>query len=313
MGTHHLAPSSIEDGRPLQSVAGDLPYLLKLMAAAEPLSLQSHPDRRRADEGFAREESAGVRVDAPERVYRDRFAKPELLCAVRPFDTLSGFRPVEHTVALLGDIDAGDLANRLQHDKLANTVAAIYHGDFDIATTLVACSRHDGREAQLVNELARSYPGDPSIVVTLLLNRVLLSPGEAVFLGPGNLHAYLRGFGVEIMANSDNVIRGGMTVKYVDVEELLAVLDFEPLEQPKVTPVEVEPGRWRYDTSEAPFILWRFQIGAGEAFPHRADGRELLLWVDGARCGECIYLSADETITFTGPATVFRVQERPYV
>lgn len=309
MGTHHLAPSTIEDGEPLQAVAGDLPYLLKLMAAAQPLSLQTHPDHQRADLGFDREERAGVPVDAPQRTYRDRFAKPELLCAVRQFDTLSGFRPVDRTLALLEQIGATDLADCLRTEKLATTVAAIYQHRFDVASTLEACSRHAGREAALVNELAETYPGDPSVVVTLLLNRVLLEPGAAVFLGPGNLHAYLRGFGVEIMSNSDNVIRGGMTVKHIDVDELLEVLDFEPLEHPVVHPEEVEPGRWRYATPHTPFVLWRFEVGGGSSLTHEASGRELLLWVAGADRGVCRYLDPGETIKLDGPATVFRVEE----
>lgn len=312
IGTHHLAPSTIDDGRPLQAVAGDLPYLLKLMAAAQPLSLQTHPDRARAEDGFAREEAEGIPVDAPNRIYRDHYAKPELLCAVEPFDTLSGFRPVRRTIEILLRLGAADLAHLLEHETLAIAVAAIYRGRFDIASTLDACRRHDTREAALVNELAVVYPGDPSVVVTLLLNRVLLAPGDAVFLGPGNLHAYLRGFGVEIMANSDNVIRGGMTVKHVDVGELLQVLDFEPLEQPRVHPVEVDTGRWRYDTPDAPFTLWRFEIG-NDSIEHKATGRELLLWTSGEQRGECDYLDPDETVTLDGPATVFRVEESTHV
>ncbi|HSB88014.1 MAG TPA: mannose-6-phosphate isomerase, class I [Ilumatobacteraceae bacterium] len=312
LGTHHLAPSTIDDGRPLQSVAGELPFLLKLTAAAEPLSLQSHPDRQRAEQGFEREERAGVPIDSPERIYKDRFAKPELLCAVRPFDTLSGFRPVEQTLALLEEIGAGALAHGLRAEKLAGTVAALYHGELDITPTLAACARSKCREAVLVNELAEAYPGDPSVVVTLLLNRVLLSPGEAVFLGPGNLHAYLRGFGVEIMANSDNVIRSGMTVKHVDVDELLDVLDFEPLEEPRARSFEVDPGVWRYQTppaTPAPFVLWRYEIRNGDRHDHRADAKELLLWVAGERQGECVYLDPGEEVSLPGPATVFRAQK----
>jgi mannose-6-phosphate isomerase len=309
MGIHPVAPSTIEGGASLQSVSGDLPYLLKLMAAAEPLSLQTHPDSRQALAGFEREERQRMPRDSPQRVYRDQFAKPEMLCALTTFDTLCGFRPVDATISLLHRIDAHDLADLLEHEKLAAVVAALYHHEFDVSTTLAACAQASGREADLVTELAVAYPGDPSVVVTLLLNRVTLARGEGVFLGPGNLHAYLRGFGVEIMSNSDNVVRGGMTVKHVDVEELLQVLDFEPLSNPVVRPVEVEPGRWRYDTPDTPFVLWRFEIGANKTMTHRAESRELLVWVEGQGRGQCRYLSADETIELEGPATVYRVEE----
>ncbi len=308
MGTHPLAPSTLDDGASLQSVAGDLPYLLKLMAAAEPLSLQTHPDQHQAAAGFEREEQMGIPRDSPHRLYRDPRAKPEMLCAITSFDTLCGFRPVDDTVSLLHELDAHDLAVYLQHEKLATTVASLYRGEFDISSTVHACGAHDRAEANLVTDLAATYPGDPSVVVTLLLNRVLLGPGEAVFLGPGNLHAYLRGFGVEVMGNSDNVVRGGMTVKHVDVEELLDILDFEPLNQPVVRAVEAEAGCWHYDTPQTPFLMTRFDVGRDDRRPHIARGRELLLWVSGAEHGRCVYLD-DETIDLVGPATIFLVEE----
>jgi mannose-6-phosphate isomerase len=309
MGTHPLAPSTVEGGSSLHSVAGDLPYLLKLMAAAQPLSLQTHPNAVGAKAGFEREEQLGVPRDSPERVYRDPYAKPEMLCALTTFDTLCGFRPVDDTVSLLHELDAHDLAVYLQHEKLATTVAALYRGEFDTSSTIKACGQHDRAEASLVTELASTYPGDPSVVVTLLLNRVLLLAGEAVFLGSGNLHAYLRGFGVEVMGNSDNVVRGGMTVKHVDVEELLAVLDFQPLADPVVRVVEEDPGCWRYDTPHTPFVVSRFELGDGRQRTHHAQGQELLLWVSGSQHGQCLYLAGGETTHLVGPATIFLVEE----
>ena len=309
MGTHPLAPSTTDDGAALQAIAGELPYLLKLMAAAQPLSLQTHPDRLQAETGWEREEQLGIPRDAPQRTYRDRFAKPEMLCALTTFDTLCGFRPVDATVALLRDIGADDLAVLLQHEKLATAVDALYRRQFDITATIAACRRHGRVEAKLVAELAEAYPDDPSVAVTLLLNRVLLGPGEAVFLGPGNLHAYLRGFGVEVMANSDNVVRGGMTVKHIDVDELLDVLDFEPLEQPVVQAVEGDPDWWRYPTPRTPFAVSRCVVRERTRRRHHAVGRELLLHVDGAHRGECHFLADAEAADLIGPATIFVVQE----
>jgi mannose-6-phosphate isomerase len=224
-GTHPGAPSTVDGGAPLSDVAGELPYLLKVLAAGEALSLQTHPSAEQAARGFAREEAAGIARDAPERTYRDPDAKPELLCALTPFDALCGFRPVAATSALLRRIGAVDLARVLERDGLRSTVTALYRGEIDTASTVAACQRRDEPEAQLVRSLAAQYPDDPSVVVTLLLHRVHLRPGEAIFLGPGNLHAYLHGVGVEIMGASDNVVRGGLTVKHVDVDELLDVLD----------------------------------------------------------------------------------------
>src|SRR3954468_8878202 len=308
MGTHPLAPSTLDDGSPLQSVAGELPYLVKFMAAGQPLSLQTHPDQAQADDGFEQENQRSLPLDAPNRIYRDRSAKPEMLCALTSFDTLCGFRPVDDTLSLLADIGAHELAEHLQHEKLPSTVAALYRGEFDPSSTIEACRRHDRPEAKLVAELAETYPGDPSVAVTLLLNRVMLAAGEAIFLGPGNLHAYLRGFGVEVMANSDNVVRGGMTPKHIDVEELLAVLDFEPLPEPRVPRTEVEPGRWRYETPTAPFVTSLIEL-SDDARRHQAAHRELLLWVEGSRHGECDFLASGESVELTGPGRVFVVAE----
>ncbi len=311
LGTHPSAPSLLENGAPLSSISGQLPYLLKLLAAAQPLSLQTHPDSAAAQAGFARESAADVALDDPRRIYRDLFAKPELLCALTPFDTLCGFRPVDAAAELLSDIGAHDLRRSLLRDGLEATVAALYRGALSPASTLAACVEHRGAETQLVNELAAVYPGDASVVVTLLLNRVLLQPGDAIFLGPGNLHAYLHGVGVEVMGASDNVVRGGLTVKHIDVEELLAVLRFEELADPVVHCAEVEPGRWRYPTPDAPFELWRFEIS--DRMTHTSEGDELLLCTDGARGhlqqGQTAYLTAGESAVLEGPSTVFRVAQ----
>jgi len=308
MGTHPLAPSTLDDGAPLESVAGELPFLLKFMAAAQPLSLQTHPDHAEAEAGFALENQRGVPLDAPNRIYRDRSAKPEMLCALTYFDTLCGFRPIDDTLALLDEIEAHDLAECLRSEKLPGTVAALYRGEFSPSSTVAACRRHDRAETNLVTELEGMYPGDPSVVVTLLLNRVLLGAGEAIFLGPGNLHAYLRGFGVEVMANSDNVVRGGLTPKHIDVDELLAVLDFEPLPEPRVPRKEIEPGHWCYQTPSAPFVTSVIEL-TDVPRHHKADRRELILWVAGPQRGECDFLAPGDNVELIGPATVFVVEE----
>jgi mannose-6-phosphate isomerase len=311
LGTHRGGPSTLGDGRPLADAAGALPYLLKVLAAAEPLSLQTHPDADAAQEGFAREAEAGLDADAPDRIYRDPHPKPELIVALTPFDALCGFRPVTETVELLRAIGGAALANDLMRLGLGATVAGIYRGELDVRPTIDACAIRSEPEARLVTELDARHPDDPSVVTTLLLNRVALAPGEAVFLGPGNLHAYLSGTGVEIMGSSDNVIRGGLTAKHVDVDELLNVLDFTPLLDPVVRAAEVSPGHWCYDTPHVPFRLWRFEVDG--SMTHTATGRELLLCTAGdagaLAQGEAVYLAPDEPVTLTGRATVFRVEE----
>lgn len=311
LGTHPSAPSLVDDDVALSSVSGELPYLLKLLAAAHPLSLQTHPDAETASAGFAREDAAGIALHDPQRIYRDPFAKPELLCALTAFDTLCGFRPLAATEALLRELGADDAASVLHHRGLEAIVADLYLGALDANVIIAVCAGNRSREAALVTRLNAMYPNEPSVAVTLLLNRVLLQPGEAIFLGPGNLHAYLHGFGVEIMGASDNVVRGGLTTKHIDVTELLAVLHFEELADPVVRAVEVEPSRWCYPTPGAPFELWRLEVA--ERLAHTSQGNELLLCTSGTtgplQHGEAAYLAMDDTVVLEGPSTVFRVRQ----
>ncbi len=312
LGTHPGGPAQVDGNGSLREVAGDLPYLLKVLTAAEALSLQTHPDAATAEAGFAREQAAGIAFDDPRRVYRDPYAKPELLCAISPFDALCGFRPVAATDLLLRSIGASELADLLREQGLAATVAGLYRGTIPTAATVAACRLHDIPECRLVAALDDQYPGEPSVAVTLLLNRVHLQPGEAIYLGPGNLHAYLLGSGVEVMGASDNVVRGGLTTKHVDVGELLRVLSYEPLADPVVRPVEVAEGQFRYPTPGTPFELWRLDVDG--PMPHVAQGRELLLCTDGDAAplsrGEAAYLAPGEAIEFDGFCTVYRVAEQ---
>lgn len=262
LGTHPGSPTRIVDAPPgtpqtiaeLLSDRGEqpLPYLLKLLAAARPLSIQAHPSATQARAGFARENAAGIALDAPNRNYRDDAHKPELIVALSPrFDALCGFRPV---TTALKQIELVALAN----DASGESSGAIRsfmselreRGDGGIAwalewllgsgeaTELVAEVSRGGiiLDDELLTELATDYPGDPGIVVAMLLNRVHLHRGQALYLPAGNMHAYVRGFGVELMAASDNVLRGGLTTKHVDVAELLAVVEPSVLPVPLLEP-----------------------------------------------------------------------------
>ena len=312
LGTHPGGHSTVTGGARLADVAGRLPYLLKVLAARAALSLQTHPSAEQAAAGFAREDAAGIPRDAPRRIYRDTDAKPELICALTPFDALCGFRPVTPTTALLRRLGALELATALESEGLPAVVRGLYRGRIPVASTIAACAGRDEPEAQLVQTLARQYPGDPSVAVTLLLHRVHLRPGEAIFLGPGNLHAYLNGVGVEIMGASDNVVRGGLTAKHVDVEELLAVLDISPSADPVIAGTHHPDGWTSYDTPGTPFRLWRRSVD--DPFHHVATGRELLLCTDGClgalRRGETVFLAPGESVELHGTGTLFRVEER---
>lgn len=273
-----------------------LPYLLKVLAVERPLSLQAHPSLQQARAGFAAEEDAGVTDDAPDRTYRDDNHKPEMLCAVTAFDALCGFRPVDETVALLraldvaglradvdrlaaGEADLADLVRTwltLDRERLPGVVAELGRS---AAVHAADDGEHAAAAATLV-DLARRHPTDGGVLVAALLNRVRLQPGEAVFLAAGNLHAYLHGTGVEIMASSDNVLRGGLTSKHVDVDGLLSILDATPGPPAVVRPVNTEQGE-SYPVPVSDFALDVLRPADGQAYDLPTGSPQLLLALEG--------------------------------
>ena len=273
LGTHKNGPATFADGTPLHDEIGQLPYLLKVLAAGQPLSLQTHPNSEQAIDGFAR------------GVYPDPNPKPELLVALTPFEALCGIRPADRTVALLRELGADDLATFVASEGPGAAMRGLYLGRLDPQPTIAACRAGGSErlEARWVRRLADMYPGEPSVAATLLLNLVSLAPGQCVRLDAGNLHAYLSGAGIELMSNSDNVIRGGLTVKHVDVDELLAVVDPTPLDEPVLPEADV------YELPAGGVALRRLRAGA----THTSHAHELA--VDLA--GRTWYLAPGDTAT----------------
>lgn len=228
-GTHHVAPAHIDtaDGPLLSTIAGDMTMLVKLLSCVSPLSLQTHPTEERAHQGFAREESQGIDRSSPTRMYRDTSDKPEMLIAFEPFEALCGFARVDATVALLQSMGWNDEA-RFLHD---HGIAAYLSWAFE-QVTAPSCAH----APQWLQNVSGLYPNDKGLRVAPLLNHIVLQPGEAIALPAGNLHAYLRGTGLEIMKSSDNVVRAGFTSKHIDVNELLAIVDTNELPDPIVRP-----------------------------------------------------------------------------
>ncbi|MEM9455440.1 MAG: mannose-6-phosphate isomerase, class I [Myxococcota bacterium] len=274
---------------------GRLPFLLKVLAAAEPLSLQAHPDQARAREGFEREDAAGVERDAPHRNYRDPYAKPELVCALGPFAALCGFRSIEDTRALVEALAVPALracAEPLWSMPPGPAVATVVGdlltqpqpGPVVDAVVEAAARRSDGpwaRERAWVVRLGERYPGDPGVVVAMLLNLVELRAGEALFLSAGRLHCYLEGNAVEIMGSSDNVLRGGLTPKHVDVPELLDVLDRHVGSVPVLRPRAISEHEAIYDTPATAFTLGRIELRAAEHWSAVPRGPEIVLCTAG--------------------------------
>jgi mannose-6-phosphate isomerase len=316
------------------------------------LSLQAHPSAEQAQEGFARENALGVRLDAPERNYKDPYPKPEIICAVSErFEALCGFRPLEQTVRLLNALGLTDLAARVDSEPLADVFTwLVTRGDgvaalVDQVTALAvpadprlsktkeitgetpAADAEAGESARssfvvgtavdaaldTVRMLAAEHPGDPGIVVSLLLNRVTLRRGEALYLPAGNIHAYLSGLGIELMTASDNVLRGGLTTKHVDIAELLTVLDFTPTEVPYLRPV-VSDGAELYRPDGPGFQLLHAtgattQAITGPAIALCTTGEMTISGATGSTTlgrGDAVYITPDEaTLTFAGAGELF--------
>jgi mannose-6-phosphate isomerase len=293
MGAHESAPSVLPSGDSLYDVVsagpsavlgeetaerfeGRFPFLAKLLAAAQPLSIQAHPSREQAIDGYARDEAAGIPRDAADRNYKDAWPKPEILVALEPFDALVGFRPLHSTVALLDALAPGgfdECTDLLRNGKLRDAFTQIMSNDRDTIRPLVlalgeAVARYAGDafplERETIGRLCADFPDDPGVLAALLLNRVRLERFEAVYLPAGNVHAYLHGLGFEVMANSDNVLRGGLTSKHIDVPELVSVVDFEPLADPVLTASPVSGGVSSYETGCEYFALHRVDLDGDE-------------------------------------------------
>lgn len=284
-----------------------LPFLMKVLAAEEPLSLQAHPSAEQAVEGFEREDRVGIPVSSPIRNYRDRSHKPELLVALDTFEALAGFRPASRSVELLKALAISDLdpyVNLLAGQPDADGLRALFttwitapQPDLDALVPAVidaainyvrSGEKQFTAEAKTVLELGERYPGDAGVLASLLLNRFTLHPGEGIFLPAGNLHAYLHGVGIEVMANSDNVLRGGLTPKHVDVPELLRVLDFTPASEAALRPATSSDGMETvYETPAPEFSVSVLGIDGDHLgheidAPSRHDGPQILLCTEGS-------------------------------
>ncbi len=337
MGAHPGAPSTLDRGngpQPLNALIDadpegelgtatvarfgpTLPFLLKILAAGEPLSLQVHPDLARARSGFADEEVRGIPLDAFARNYKDANHKPELICALGDFVGLCGFRRPAETARLLEALAVPALAplarvlrEQPESEALQAALTAVLTIDAEtMAATVRQTTEALSQAAKAVEAgdltgsaladlpmsiqsslgsyaaIGRFYPEDAGVVAALLLNHIRLAPGEALFLGAGIPHAYLNGLGVEILANSDNVLRCGLTPKHVDIPELLEVVDFRSTDPDILRPVLLADadGEELYSAPIDEFRLSRFTLGGAAPQNRRVSGAtpQILLCTEG--------------------------------
>ncbi|MFF0474010.1 mannose-6-phosphate isomerase, class I [Streptomyces sp. NPDC004284] len=349
MGAHPAAPSRVHRGEgtvPLDRVidrdpAGELgeatlrrfgprlPFLLKLLAADAPLSLQVHPDLARARSGHERENALGIPLDAPHRTYRDAHHKPELIVALTPFRGLCGFRAPEECAALLDSLKVPGLrayAQTLRFVPEEQALTEVFRAFLDppagllpaVTEALTTAGGPYATDLAAYAGAARAHPGDAGLLAALMLRYVELEPGEALFLGSGVPHAYLSGLGVEIMAGSDNVLRCGLTSKHVDPAELLRVVRFASPPASVITPRD-EGGEEVYQVPVDDFRLSRFRPRTG-ASPRRLtlDAPQIVLCTEGELSldsagralrigpGRSVYLPAGAEAALAGHGTAFR-------
>lgn len=321
-------------GATLETFGGRLPFMVKLLSARTPLSLQVHPTRTQAEQGYARESLIGIPTSATHRNYRDDWPKPELLVALTPFDALVGFRDPQQTAGLFEALGVdqelasviGPLRERAATPALQQVfldVLSLGERRHLVDVVLAAAVRHlhapgeIGVFARTAVDIDEHFPGDPSILAALMLNRYQLEPGEAVALDAGIMHSYLRGTGVEVMANSDNVLRGGLTTKHIDVDELLRIVKFEPTENAVLLPSGSD-GLYMFPTAFLEFEVWMLQpvdsysvdlprsdsgrtcLVTNGSFRLESDGQDVTL-----ERGQAIFVAADEAVTATGQGQMF--------
>jgi mannose-6-phosphate isomerase len=352
MGAHPSAPSGVErDGTrtTLDAViaadpagelgaeiaarfGGRLPFLLKVLAAEQALSIQVHPSRQQAEAGYRAENERGLAPGDKSRNYVDDWPKPEILCALTPFEVLAGMRTGADAAALLRALAVRELvplAAELVTDPAAParalaTILAWPAADRGalVGDVVAACERVAAGGGEYAAacaaavRLAGEHPGDLGIIASLLLRHAVLRPGEAVYLPAGGLHAYLHGTGVELLANSDNVVRAGLTAKHIDIPELLRLTD-PTVAVPVIEPRAIGAGVSVYDSPAPEFRLYRAELGPGEVTLPGTCAR-VVLCVEGVGAlrassgslkvakGESCYLSAaDGGVTASGPAVLF--------
>lgn len=358
MGAHPGAPSRIDRGEgpvaldkvitadpraelgesAVKRFGPRLPFLLKVLAAGAPLSVQVHPDLAQAKAGFADEEARGIPIDAPDRNYKDANHKPEMLVALSPFDGLCGFRRPTDAADLIDGLGVdtlapyADILRAHPEDKaLREVLAAILTAEPEAtAATVTAAAQAAARlsttdspyaaDYAAYAKAAHSFPGDRGIIAAMLLNYVRLQPGEALYLGAGVPHAYLDGLGVEIMANSDNVLRCGLTPKHIDVPELLRIVRFEAGDPGVLRPEAAPDGEELYAAPIDEFRLSRYALAPDSAVRTLDSGAPQILLCTAGRAelrgddgstltlapGESAYVPAGERTALTGEGAVFR-------
>jgi mannose-6-phosphate isomerase len=333
-GTHPLGESqSLAEGKSLSETLGKrLSFLVKFLSSKRALSIQVHPNSDQAKAGFDLEQSQAIPIGDPKRNYKDASHKPEALIALTSFRALCGFRPRAELLTVFTEFGKSEpefasLAKDLIAEAPLEKIFESLIESFELAqrfTEAVESSQSNpvaAKARELVAKLLLQFPDDTGALVALMLNEVALEPGEAIFLPAGNVHAYLSGLGLEVMASSDNVVRAGLTSKHVDVAEVLAIADFSELMEPRLRPKKLAEGLIEYPVDCPEFRIYRAEVSgknlladldlpasamvvctAGEvAVSTSLDEREVLTK------SEVVLASGAKKLSLSGSGTVFVV------
>jgi len=278
-------------GSEIASGYGDLPFLFKVLAAGSPLSIQVHPDKQQAEKGFQKENQLSIPLDAFNRNYKDDNHKPEIICALTPFWAMRGFRTIDSIIDNFQKADLDSFKEDLEafsgnrtSEGLQKFFSAIMALEGDRKMTFIhelvsSAQKQQGDAFSWVLNLHEKYPEDAAIAGPLYLNLVQLQPGEALYLSAGELHAYLDGLGMELMASSDNVLRGGLTPKYVDRDELMRILNFSGADPEILKAGSSKDGVATYDSPSREFELSRIDVNGENDYLIEDINRVQILFV----------------------------------
>lgn len=304
-GTHPRGPAQIDEGLHLPAPTyladevGELPFIVKLLAAARPLSLQTHPSSEQAAAGFAREQRAGIASDDRRRVYPDDRAKPEMIVALSTFEALCGFVDDGAAISACAEAGATDLVARVRSEGVAGAARAILRGE---------PFAEPARRSDAMRTIDHHYD-DRRSLIALLMHHVRLQPGEALYLDAGNVHTYLCGTALEVQGNSDNVVRAAFTDKHIDLDEFLAVARFDAIGDPRVMPERLSAETSAYRCT-APFEILRHELNG--AFTLTANRSHTMVVCTSGRAGSlttgtAAYVARGETVALDGTATIYSV------
>ncbi|MBF0449784.1 MAG: mannose-6-phosphate isomerase, class I [Candidatus Magnetomorum sp.] len=284
-------PEKMLGPRVADTFKNQLPFLFKILAIDQPLSIQVHPDNQRAITGYEYENKIGIDLSAADRNFKDRHHKPELVCALTPLWAMCGFRPflsIHSNFQFIDDESLFQVQRSLLKD---NTTYSFFFNLMHLSKkdtqALVDAAVHYAKNQlhqihwEWVHRLSQKFQNDVGVLGPLFLNTVCLQPLEALYIRPGMLHAYLYGNAVEIMTNSDNVIRGGLTVKHIDIDTLMDVVSFRSEAIPLISPQTIQPNEMFYQTPADGFMLTRYNIHPEQSFDINVYGPEILLCVKG--------------------------------